>query len=154
MSKPQEQRYTVAVDFDGVLHSYTTPWKNARTIPDEPIPGAMEWLDAMVKHFNIAIFSTRNHQWGGCRAMRRWLRHHLTEHYWDFCNKNGSHYTHMDVEEAAERCAEDVVRAISFPKVKPQALVYLDDRAVRFQGHFPTKEEIHRLRPWKVYQVV
>jgi len=33
--------------------------------------------------------------------------------------------------------------------VKPAALIYLDDRAVRFDGeNFPEKSEIHALRPW------
>lgn len=39
------QRYTLAVDFDGVLHQYTTPWSNAATIPDPPVDGAIAWLN-------------------------------------------------------------------------------------------------------------
>jgi hypothetical protein len=33
---------------------------------------------------------------------------------------------------------------------KPPALIYLDDRAVRFTGpgSFPSPEDIHRARPW------
>ncbi len=37
MSKTPGERYTVAVDFDGVLHAYISPWVNAHTIPDPPV---------------------------------------------------------------------------------------------------------------------
>ena len=32
---------------------------------------------------------------------------------------------------------------------KPTALVYIDDRGFRFEGTFPSKKQIHQLRPWK-----
>ena len=38
------KKFTVAVDFDGVIHSYTTLWFTASVIPDPPVPGAIEWL--------------------------------------------------------------------------------------------------------------
>lgn len=31
---------------------------------------------------------------------------------------------------------------------KPPTLVYLDDRAIRFEGTFPTAQDIHNARPW------
>lgn len=36
----------------------------------------------------------------------------------------------------------------TFPTKKLAALVYIDDRAFRFEGILPTGEEIHRMRPW------
>ena len=33
---------TILVDFDGVIHSYTSVLKGARVIPDLPVPGAIE----------------------------------------------------------------------------------------------------------------
>lgn len=79
MVKEDGERYTVAVDFDGVLHSYTSPWVSASFIPDPPVPGAIEWLFRTIQKFYIAITSTRNHQRGGVRAMRRWLREPVAE---------------------------------------------------------------------------
>ena len=34
----------LAIDFDGVLHSYTSGWKGARSIPDPPVYGSLDWL--------------------------------------------------------------------------------------------------------------
>lgn len=58
MSKPK--RYTVCVDFDGVIHSYESPWKAAHLIADAPVAGALEWLCAISKKFDIVILSTRS----------------------------------------------------------------------------------------------
>jgi 5'(3')-deoxyribonucleotidase len=113
-------RYTVAVDFDGVLHSYTSPWVNAETIPDPPVPGAIEWLREIAAKFAVVIFTTRGRTTEGQRAVRHWLH----ENGWD---------AGMNATVTAEKLA---------------ALVYIDDRAWRFEGRFPTAQEIHAARPW------
>lgn len=154
---PLKQRYTVCVDFDGVLHSYTSPWINPHTIPDPAVAGALEWLCAMTKKFDVAVSSTRCKFWRGRRAMRRyltnaykalaadyettpaWLRAHIAESAfadpWD---------------DEVEFAIEHILRRVTFPKHKPAALVYLDDRAVRFTGpeSWPTVDQIHKARPW------
>lgn len=119
VSKPKNERYTVAVDFDGVLHSYTSPWVNEHTIPDGPVPGAVEWLLEIAKHFHVVIFTTRGRTLAGKLAVQGWLR------------QLGVHVAEEDV---------------TFEK--PAALVYIDDRAWRFEGRFPTRQEIHEARPW------
>lgn len=128
------KRYTVAVDFDGVIHSYTTAWVNAWTIPDPPVDGAIEWLHAMLSRFDVVIFSTRCKSWRGRRAMRRWLWKHDT-------NGVGCYAMWQDM---------DALGTVKFAKDKPPALIYLDDRAVRFEGPgtFPTPSEIHLAIPW------
>jgi hypothetical protein len=35
---------TVCIDFDGVIHAYTSPLVDLATISDEPLPGAFEFL--------------------------------------------------------------------------------------------------------------
>ena len=149
MKKPG-QRYTVAVDFDGVLHSYTSPWVNARTIPDPPVEGAIQWLADIVTRFDVAITSTRNSQWFGRWAMKSWLREHLWQFMWPKANEAVSGWTHGDVDEWAGRLADEVLSHVSFPRHKPPALVYLDDRALRFDGpgSWPTPDQIHAARPW------
>ena len=72
MTKP-----ILCLDFDGVIHSYTSGWKGARNIPDPPVPGALDFILAVQAQFQVVILSSRSHQWGGRRAMKRWL----TEHY-------------------------------------------------------------------------
>lgn len=67
-------KYTIAVDFDGVIHSYVSPWKAEHIIPDAPVEGAIDWLVRMLKHFDVVIFTTRGRTWRGRRAVRAWLR--------------------------------------------------------------------------------
>ena len=123
-------RYTIAVDFDGVLHSYTSPWVAPHIIPGPPVAGAIWWLWLTLQHFDVVIHSTRCQTWRGRRAVRAWLRKHAkAKGLW---------------REETKRGLEDVKLSYS----KPPALVYLDDRALRFEGKFPSVDEIHRLRPW------
>ncbi|UJR82040.1 Hypothetical protein I5071_41050 [Sandaracinus amylolyticus] len=121
--KPRKtRRDTVCVDFDGVLHSYTSGWKGGTVIPDPPVPGAIEWLTKLYESFEIAILSTRTREPGAADAMREWLR--------------------------AYGLAPELVDRISFPRSKPPARVYIDDRGWRFEGTFPKIEEIERFEPW------
>lgn len=127
--KPKHERYTVAVDFDGVIHRYDSPWTKAHHIPDGPVEGAIEWLNETIQKMDIVIFSTRCKTWIGRWAVRRWLRKHAGTLYHE-----GPGY----------RGIEDVTLSYE----KPPALVYIDDRAFRFEGTFPSISEIHRLKPW------
>lgn len=117
-----EKRYTIAVDFDGVIHSYTTPWVSEDVIPDPPVPGAVAWLRDISRKFDVVIFTTRAHSEAGVAAVRQAL-------------------TDWGVTEA-------VGWEITYEKVP--ALVYVDDRGYRFTGdNFPTADQIHReLVPW------
>src|SRR5687768_4276382 len=63
----------LCLDFDGVIHAYTSGWQGAATIPDPPVPGAIVFLRAAVEHFSVAVFSSRSHQPGGIAAMQAWL---------------------------------------------------------------------------------
>lgn len=121
-------RYTVAVDFDGVLHRYDSPWVAPHVIPDGPVDGAIEWLHGVIQAFDVVIHSTRCKTWRGRRAVRRWLR------------QNAGGLWHGGIV----RGLEDV----TFAHSKPAALVYLDDRAWRFDGTFPSAQDIHNARPW------
>lgn len=129
--KPAGERYTVAVDFDGVLHSYSSPWINAHTIPDPPVPGALQWLHGILQDFDVVIYSTRCKTWRGRRAVRRWIYDNARS-YW------------YESGIPSDRGLEDV--KLSYEK--PPALIYLDDRAWRFEGTFPSAEQIHQARPW------
>lgn len=120
MSEPR--KLTLAVDFDGVIHSYTSPWQAASVIPDPPVPGAIDFLSRMLAIYNVAIFSSRNHQAGGITAMREWLNRHGMAFY--------------------------LVDMLEFPQEKPPAILTIDDRAFCFRGVFPTVEEIKAFKPW------
>jgi hypothetical protein len=115
-------RKTIAIDFDGVIHSYTSGWKGADTIPDPPTPGAIEWLAEAHSRFEVAIYSTRAETAEGRRAIAAWLR------------KNGLH--------------EIILAQIKITSAKPMALIYLDDRGWQFTGTFPSLDEIEAFKPW------
>ena len=122
---------TLCLDFDGVIHSYTSSWQGASEIPDPPVPGAMSFIMNAYDHFTIAIFSSRSHQRGGKRAMIRWLQKHFIEHW------------------AADKTrAYDVLAAIQWPDNKPAAFVTIDDRAMMFTGEWPPMAELIAFKPW------
>lgn len=113
---------TIVVDFDGVLHSYTSGWKGATVVPDAPVDGALEWLAAAVERFDVAIHSSRSREKGGIEAMREWL--------------------------LREGLAERVLEQLKFPRTKVPAHVYLDDRGWRFEGTFPELDALDAFQPW------
>lgn len=124
----------VCLDFDGVVHMYTSPWTTPTEIADGPVPGI---FDAIVDYidigYEIAIYSSRSYTIDGTRAMRRWFVDNLVS--WLLSNNQPS-----------DRLA-DILSFISFPIHKPPALIYIDDRGFRFEGKFPTVADIER-RPW------
>lgn len=120
MSDPTaRKRYTIAVDFDGVIHSYRSPWQDHHIIPDPPIPGVIVWLNAMVAYFDVVVFTTRGATLAGREAVAAYIEQHG--------GPAGLPVTHE----------------------KPPALVYIDDRAWRFEGRYPSVQEIHRAHPWR-----
>ena len=127
----------ICVDFDGVIHSYTSGWKGINIIPDPPVPGAIEWL---IKHLPVPdaicamappyegpivqIYSSRSAECRGRIAMKKWLvQHGLDRSY----------------------ITEGVLK---FPNAKPPAFLTIDDRAICFNGTFPTTEEMLNFTPW------
>jgi hypothetical protein len=126
MTKP-----ILCLDFDGVIHSYSSGWKGADVIPDPPVDGAMKFIWEATEHFRVAIFSSRTNQSGGLTAMQSWLNKNFRD-YW------GPHRT-----EADDKLAE-----IEWPIEKPAALVTLDDRAITFDGTWPDIESLKRFKPW------
>lgn len=117
-----DHKYTVAVDFDGVIHRYDTPWIDAVTIPDPPVEGAIEWLNEIAQKFDVVIFTTRGKHPEGRDAVMKWL-----------------------FDQGYRPRAEN---AIHVTATKPPALIYIDDRAWRFEGRFPSANEIHQAKPW------
>ena len=127
----------ICVDFDGVIHSYTSGWKGISVIPDPPVPGAIEWLQdhlpvpdavcAMAEVYKgpiVCIYSSRSKSWFGRRAMKKWLI------------KHGLHPAYISDG------------LLKFPSKKPAAFLTIDDRAICFNGTFPTTEEMMRFKPW------
>ncbi len=110
---------TVVFDFDGVIHSYTSGWKGEIVIPDPPVPGIVESIKAI-------------------------------------------HDAGYEVVIVSTRCATDEgmtavkrwldkyhVMVDAVMKEKPPAIVYIDDRAICFNGDPTTLLwQIQSFKPW------
>lgn len=151
MNKP-----ILCLDFDGVLHSYTSGWKGATVIPDPPVPGALEFVVGALDRFQVAILSSRSHQWFGRYAMKRWLRKHLIAAAgYDFSDTPEWWANHIAKSAFADPwndevrwAADNVVRMILWPLHKPSAMVTIDDRAITFTGAWPALSELRAFQPW------
>ena len=147
----------LSLDFDGVVHSYTSGWQGPRTIPDPAVPGAIRFIVEASEHFQVAIFSSRGQYWGGRRAMRLWLHQQAVKEFSDINPQDGTAYAnwfwsdgHMDPFDihVYDKATELVEKLVSWPRHKPPALVGLDDRVLTFEGDWPDISELRAFRPW------
>lgn len=118
---------TLCVDFDGVINLYTSGWtwlSHIGDIPDRPVEGAFDWLEEMVKHFKVYIYSSRSKFEGGIYFMKKWFIKH--------------------------GFSSEVLNKLEFPTQKPPAHLIIDDRAYLFKGpsSFPSVEFIQNFKPW------
>lgn len=124
-----DNRPSVLVDFDGVIHSYKSGWQGSHLIPDDPVPGAVEWLETLSQHFKVIIFSTRANDIQGeaaiVNAIERWCIG-----LWGGI--------------------PDWVNFLTVTSEKKPAVVIIDDRAIRFNGDFNevSPEVIKSFTPW------
>jgi hypothetical protein len=115
------EHFDVALDFDGVINSYKDGWKG-ETETDDPVPGAAEGILKLLESgLAIAIYSTRAGSREGKRTIREYLR--------------------GLVGESAD--------SIQISNKKPIAAVYVDDRAVTFNGDWAEMpDKIEEFRSW------
>lgn len=121
----------LCLDFDGVLHSYTSGWQGATVIADPPTEGAMRFLCKASEHFRIAVYSSRSNRPGGIAAMQVWLSRHFREYR-----------IYGSIRE------DKILAEIEWPTEKPTAFVTIDDRAITFTGTWPTIETLLAFKPW------
>jgi hypothetical protein len=130
MSKP-----ILCLDFDGVIHRYTTPWTDAVTISDDVTEGFFEWAEEAAKHFTLVVYSSRSKDPKAVEAMREWF--HEQCGIWLAQGKNGGIGFPLNLE---------------FVHEKPAAFLTIDDRAIRFEGDWSKLElepkELLAFRPW------
>ena len=154
----------IALDFDGVIHSYTSGWQGPRTISDPPVPGAMEFIVRLQDaDFKVVVFSSRSRYWFGRRAMRGYIRFAMecqvqadsdlygiglgeTALLRRVLAEGEAHMEpwHVAVFDAIQKIMDD----IDFPTEKPPAHLTIDDRAMQFTGTWPGLDEVRNFVPW------
>lgn len=117
---------TLAVDFDSVIHYYGSGFKNG-DIYDDPVPGAKEALEQLIKDgYIILIYSTR-----------------CNKEYWGKNDPNR-------IEQVKEYLKK---HEIPYSKIhtggKPKCHIYIDDRAISFKGDWnQTLSDIDNFKTW------
>jgi len=123
---PRYKKYKVVVDFDGVIHAYTSPWTHSGEVLDGPTPGAIPWLKEMLAHEDTEVILNTARLAGGSKnaqvAVYNWL---------------------LNVGMTPEE-----VDRIQFAVGKPHGTLYIDDRGYRFRGRFPTLEDFDAHKQW------
>jgi hypothetical protein len=88
--------------------------------------------------------------------MRQWL----TYHTWEYLRRLDMRQLGAELERiglkgvrvsqlmSCQEASETLVSQIKFPLFKPPALVTLDDRAIQFEGEFPSLDTLRSFKPW------
>lgn len=115
------QKETVVFDFDGVVHSYKSGWQGITSIPDEPVEGITYELSRIHDAgYEVVIVSTRCKVKEGIDAIDDWL-------------------TKWGIRPYVDKICKE----------KPPAIVYIDDRAICFDGDASTLlSKIQNFVPW------
>lgn len=110
---------TVVFDFDGVIHSYTSGWQGIAEIPDPPVEGMREAIEE-IRAAGFEVVVVSTRSKDPIGS--RAVEEYLKKH---------------DIEV-------DAVMA-----TKPPAIVYVDDRAICFDGNAAALlEKINNFLPW------
>lgn len=125
----------LCVDFDGVIHSYMSPWVDEAAILDPPVPGALRWLWKATEWFEVVIYSSRSKVKAGRLAMDAWLRK------WSDKEFGEGHPMGSGVAG---------IYPIGFASEKPAAFLTIDDRAFCFEGDWSDIEpaDLLSFKPW------
>lgn len=112
-----KHKRTICLDFDGVVHSYVSGWKGVTSIPDAPVPGAKEAIDTLRAQGYEVVI---------------------------FSTRSST----PDGLYAMQRWLEDNgIHADRVSAEKPPALIYVDDRGLKFDGDWPqTLQDISGFR--------
>lgn len=95
---------TVVFDFDGVIHSYTSGWKGEDVIPDAPVPKIKEAIQQIRKAGYEVVVVSTR-----CA-------------------------TNKGIKAVSKYLLENGIVVDKICREKPPAIVYIDDRAICFDG--------------------
>jgi len=133
-----DKKPILCLDFDGVIHSYSSGWQGADVVPDPPVDGALDFILDAREHFTVSIYSSRSSKQSGITAMQGWLMSHMLKH-----SAEGGGPREFGSETIAE-----VIDSIYWATEKPPAMVTIDDRALTFTGVWPSMDALTSFKPW------
>lgn len=114
-----DELINIGIDFDGVIHKNSKGYYDG-TIYDDPIEGVKESLEQLSEKYTLIIYTTKAKPDRGLINGRRTI-----ELIWEWLNKH------------------DLAKYISkVTSEKPRAVVYIDDKAIRFNNWTECMEEL------------
>lgn len=127
---------TVAIDFDGVIHAYSKGWQDG-SVYDEPISQVFTVIGSLMDSgYSVFVFSTRS-----SRQIKKWLDFHTQVSEYDKLGMGNDPGRYLETKYGfiCKRIPfwkkfwnEKYILGIT--KRKLPANVYVDDRALRFDG--------------------
>lgn len=110
---------TVVFDFDGVIHSYTSGWKGEDVIPDPPVTGIKDSVQ-QIRNAGYEVVIVSTR----CASEK-------------------------GMEAVKKYLADNEIAVDRVCKEKPPAIVYIDDRAICFDGKSDELlKKIEQFKPW------
>jgi hypothetical protein len=105
---------TICIDFDGVIHKYSKGWQDG-SIYDELVDGAINFIKTLQdQNISVVILSTRK-----------------PEQIVQFLS------SHIECQEVPQGTTfYNDTKVVGVTNIKLPAQVYIDDRAVTFNGNF------------------
>jgi hypothetical protein len=113
----------ISLDFDGVIHDNRSKFTTPTEIHDGPVEGALQFIrEALNAGYGVHIHTARANDPSAEAAIVAWFL------------KHGLEFNYVDRLMITAR--------------KASAVIYIDDHGWRFEGAFPTLEQIEALKPW------
>lgn len=130
----------LCVDFDGVIHSYSSGWQGPDIVSDPPVAGALRWLWRALDHWDVQIYSSRSKHPEGIEAMRTYM---VEEGAKEFGMGHPMGQLRRDL-------AEPYQYPVKFVAEKPAAFLTIDDRAICFDGDWSALDpaDLLNFKPW------
>lgn len=143
---------TIAIDFDGVIHQYSKGWQDG-TCYDKPVDGVFDAIKFLFgKGYTVFIFSTRKP-----KQIKRWMKQWAYESDYDV---NGMGGDPTDFSFPKYGFTVEIIPwwkkfwnkkdVVGITKRKLPAHVYVDDRAMKFDGNW--LGIVHAIQLFKTYQ--
>lgn len=122
----------ITLDFDGVIHAYTSPWSGADVVCDGVVPGAIDAIQSYQEAgYFVSVYSTRSHSFGGIAAMRQAMYGWIMDHFAPDTTTANRVYTELE-----------------WPTELLPSILYVNDNGYRFEGEFPSLEFLKSAKSW------